>query len=51
MPAAFFCIEFVEAAVNGRADLITTGDKNLLDLNPFRAIAIVTAAAYLGRET
>ena len=41
----------LEAAVNGRADVIVTGDKDLLDLDPFRAIAIVTPAAYLARET
>jgi uncharacterized protein len=42
--------KFLEAAVNGRADAIVTGDKDLLDLNPFRGIAIVTPAAYLVRE-
>jgi uncharacterized protein len=43
--------KFLKAAVNGRADVIVTGDKDLLDLNPFRGIAIVTPAAYLARET
>lgn len=43
--------KFLEATVNGRADLIVTGDKDLLDLNPFRGIAIVTPAAYLARAT
>ena len=43
--------KFLEAAVNGRADVIVTGDKDLRDLNPFRGIAIVTPAAYLARET
>ncbi len=43
--------KFLEAAVNGRADVIVTGDKDLLDLNPFRGIAIVTPADYLARET
>jgi putative PIN family toxin of toxin-antitoxin system len=43
--------KFLEAAVNGRGDVIVTGDKDLLDLNPFRGIAIVTAVAYLTRET
>jgi putative PIN family toxin of toxin-antitoxin system len=43
--------KFLEAAVNGRADVIVTGDKDLLDLDPFRGIAIVTPAAYLARET
>jgi putative PIN family toxin of toxin-antitoxin system len=42
--------KFLDAAVNGRADVIVTGDKDLLDLNPFRGIAILTAAAYLARE-
>jgi predicted nucleic acid-binding protein len=43
--------KFLEAAMNGRADVIVTGDKDLLDLNPFRGIAIVTPADYLARET
>lgn len=43
--------KFLEAAVNGRADVIVTGDKDLLDLNPFRGIAILTPAEYLARET
>ena len=30
---------------------IVTGDKDLLDLHPFRGIAIVTPADYLARET
>jgi putative PIN family toxin of toxin-antitoxin system len=42
--------KFLEAAVNSRADVILTGDKDLLDLNPFRGIAIVTPAACLARE-
>jgi len=41
--------KFVEAAVNGRADVIVTGDKDLLDLNPFRGVAIMTPADYLAR--
>jgi putative PIN family toxin of toxin-antitoxin system len=43
--------KLLEVAVNGRADVIVTGDKDLLDLNPFRGIAIVTPAGYLARET
>ena len=43
--------KFLEAAVNGRADVILTGDGDLLDLNSFRGIAIVTPADYLARET
>lgn len=38
---------FLEAAVNGRADVLVTGDKDLLALNPFAGIAIVTPADYL----
>ena len=41
--------KFLEAAVNGRADMIVTGDKDLLDLDPFRGMAIVTPGAYLAR--
>ena len=42
--------KFLEAAVNGRANVIVTGDRDLLDLNPFRGIAIVTPADDLARE-
>lgn len=41
--------KFLEAAVNGRATVLVTGDRDLLDLNPFRGIAIVTPADYLVR--
>ena len=39
--------KFLEVAVNGRADLILTGDKDLLVLNPFRDIPIVTPATFV----
>jgi len=39
--------KFLELAVNGGAGVIITGDKDLLALNPFRKIAIVTPAQYL----
>jgi putative PIN family toxin of toxin-antitoxin system len=39
--------KFLEVAVNGRADFIVTGDKDLLTLNPFHGVAIITAARYL----
>jgi putative PIN family toxin of toxin-antitoxin system len=39
--------KFLDLAINGRADLIVTGDKDLLELNPFRGIPIVTPAEYL----
>jgi putative PIN family toxin of toxin-antitoxin system len=38
-----------ELAINGRADLIVTGDKDLLELNPFRDIPIIPPADYLER--
>jgi putative PIN family toxin of toxin-antitoxin system len=41
--------KILELAVNGRADLIVTGDKDLLELNPFRDIPIITPAEYLER--
>ena len=34
-------------ALDGNADLIVTGDKDLLVLNPFRGIPIITPLAYL----
>lgn len=43
--------KFLEAAVNGRANVLVTGDRDLLDLNPFRGIAIVTPADYLARDS
>ena len=41
--------KFLEAAVNGRAQAIIAGDKDLLELDPFRGIAIVSPVAYLSR--
>jgi putative PIN family toxin of toxin-antitoxin system len=39
--------KFLELAVNGHADLIVTGDGDLLALNPFRDIPIMTPAAFV----
>jgi putative PIN family toxin of toxin-antitoxin system len=39
--------KFLELALNGRADLIITGDADLLVLNPWRGIEIVTPREYL----
>jgi putative PIN family toxin of toxin-antitoxin system len=39
--------KFLELAVNGRADLIISGDADLLALNPFREIPIVTPAIFV----
>jgi predicted nucleic acid-binding protein len=42
--------KFLELAVNGHADLIVSGDADLLALNPFRGIPIVTPATFLVQE-
>jgi len=39
--------KFLEVALNGRADVITTGDADLLAMHPWRGIAILSAAEYL----
>jgi uncharacterized protein len=39
--------QFLELAVNGEADAILTGDDDLLALNPFRGIAILSPAEWL----
>lgn len=39
--------KFLEVAVRGRADLILTGDQDLLALHPFRDIAILSPVDYL----
>ena len=39
--------KFLELAVNGQADLILTGDSDLLVLNPFRGIPIVAPATFV----
>ena len=39
--------KFLELAVNGKADLIVTGDADLLVLNPFRDIPIVAPATFV----
>ena len=39
--------KILELAVNGGADYIITGDDDLLVMNPFRGIAIITPAAFL----
>ena len=43
--------KFVELAVHGRADFIVSGDQDLLLLNPFQGIAIVTPAEFLAHVT
>jgi putative PIN family toxin of toxin-antitoxin system len=39
--------KFLELAVNGHADLIVSGDPDLLALNPFQGIPIVTPASFV----
>jgi putative PIN family toxin of toxin-antitoxin system len=41
--------KFLELAVSGHADLIVSGDADLLSLNPFRDIPIVTPATFVQR--
>lgn len=42
--------KYLELAVDCKATCIITGDKDLLVLNPFRNIVIVTAAEFLDFE-
>lgn len=42
--------KFLEVAVNADADCIISGDGDLLVLNPFRGIAIVTPNGFLSRS-
>jgi putative PIN family toxin of toxin-antitoxin system len=39
--------KFLEVALNGRADVIITGDADLLSLNPWKEIAILSPADFL----
>ncbi len=39
--------KFLELAVDGQADMIVTGDLDLLVLNPFRGIPIIDPAAFV----
>jgi len=41
--------KFLEVALNGRADLILTGDSDLLALRPWRDIEILTPGEFLKR--
>lgn len=42
--------KFLEVAVNGAANLIITGDEDLLVLNPYRDIGITKPAQYVARH-
>ena len=39
--------KFLEVALNGRADVIVTGDGDVLAMNPWRGIAILSPKDYL----
>ena len=39
--------KFLELAVSGRADYLVTGDLDLLVLDPFRGVRILTPADFL----
>jgi putative PIN family toxin of toxin-antitoxin system len=43
--------KFLEVAVNGRAEVLVTGDKDLLALGTFRGVAILTPADCLVRSS
>lgn len=40
--------KFLELASNGLADVIISGDQDLLAMHPFRGIPVLTPAAFLG---
>ena len=40
---------FLEVALNGRANVILTGDRDLLSLHPWRGVAILSPRGYLKR--
>jgi len=41
--------KFLEVALNGRADVIITGDADLLGMHPWRNIGILSTAGFLGQ--
>lgn len=41
--------KLLELAVSGSADFLVTGDKDLLVLNPFRAVEIITPREFLDK--
>jgi putative PIN family toxin of toxin-antitoxin system len=43
--------KFLEVALNGQADLILTGDADLLGMNPWRGIEILWPTTYVERHT
>ena len=43
--------KFLELAVSGKADILITGDRDLLILNPFRNLQIITINEFLSQFT
>jgi uncharacterized protein len=44
--------KFLDLALAGHADLVISGDSDLLDLDPWRGVRILTPASYVAnRET
>ena len=41
--------KFLEVALNGRADAIVTGDADLLGMNPWRGVEVLSPAHFLGK--
>ena len=41
--------KFLEVALNGRADVIITGDADLLGMHPWREIAVLSPKIYVAR--
>jgi uncharacterized protein len=39
--------KFLELAVNGKADYLISGDRDLLILNPFQEISILSPQAFM----
>jgi uncharacterized protein len=42
--------KFLEVALNGRADVIVTGDADLLEMHPWREVAMLSPTDYLKRD-
>ena len=42
--------KFLEVAVNGEADFLISGDRDLVDLHPFRGTSILTPAQFVARR-
>jgi predicted nucleic acid-binding protein len=43
--------KFLELAVSGQADVIVTGDADLLTLHPFQGIEVLSPAAFVLRHS